>query len=113
MSVAPQKAAGGGFADLGPRVASAVALGAAAIGALYVGGDVFALFWLVAAFAVNWEWQGLVGGERRLARVIAGGAAVAAAAAFGRNGWAGTAALEVALFAAVAAVLGGPEKRLW
>ncbi|MCC3247101.1 phosphatidate cytidylyltransferase [Methylocystis sp. WRRC1] len=103
----------GGFADLGPRVASAVVLVAAAAFTLYAGGDVFALFWLAAALAINWEWQGLIGGERRLARVVAGGAAAAAAAAFGRVGMAGVAAAEIALFALVAAILAGPERRVW
>lgn len=109
---APAKSAGG-FADLGPRVASAVLLVAAALAALYAGGDLFALFWMTAGLAVNWEWQGLVGGGRRLARVVSGGAAIAAAAAFARNGLAGMAALEIALFALVAAVLAGPGRRLW
>ncbi|MCX7899826.1 MAG: phosphatidate cytidylyltransferase, partial [Methylocystis sp.] len=67
----PPKA--GSFSDLGPRVASAAALIVAALATLYFGGDVFAFFWIVAAFAVNWEWQTLVGGERRVARVAAGG----------------------------------------
>jgi phosphatidate cytidylyltransferase len=106
-------AKGGGFADLGPRVASAFVLVAVAVVALYVGGDVFAAFWLIAGFAVNWEWQSLVGGERRVGRVVAGGAAVAAAAAFGRNGLAGVAALEIAIFAAIAALLAGRGSRVW
>lgn len=103
----------GGFADLGPRVASAVVLVAAAVATLYFGGAIFAAFWLVAAFAVNWEWQGLIGGERRLARVAAGGVATAAAAAFGRNGLAGYAALDILVFAAIAAVLAGPARLAW
>ncbi|WP_330084480.1 phosphatidate cytidylyltransferase [Methylocystis iwaonis] len=103
----------GGFADLGPRVASAVVLVAAAVATLYFGGAIFAAFWLVAAFAVNWEWQGLIGGERRVARVAAGGVATAAAAAFGRNGLAGYAALDILFFAAIAAVLAGPARRVW
>jgi phosphatidate cytidylyltransferase len=103
----------GGFGDLGPRLASAIVLVAAAVLTLYVGGDVFALFWLVAGFAVNWEWQGLIGGDRRVARVVAGGAAVATAAAFGRSGLAGVAGLEIAVFATIAALLAGPERRLW
>ena len=104
---------GGGFADLGPRVASAVVLVAAALLSLYLGGDVFALFWLSAGFAINWEWQGLIGGERRLARVIAGGAAVAASAALGRTGLAAYAALTVGAAAILAAGIAGPERRLW
>ncbi|MDJ0448569.1 CDP-archaeol synthase [Methylocystis sp. JR02] len=103
----------GGFADLGPRVASAVVLVAAAVATLYFGGAIFAAFWLVAAFAVNWEWQGLIGGERRIARVAAGGVATAAAAAFGRNGLAGYAALDILVFAAIVAVLAGPARRVW
>jgi phosphatidate cytidylyltransferase len=103
----------GGFADLGPRVASAAVLVAAAVVTLYIGGAVFAFFWLAAAFAVNWEWQGLIGGERRLGRVAAGGAAIAAAAALGRSGLAGAAALELIVFAAIAAVLAGRERRAW
>lgn len=109
----PKPAKSGGFADLGPRVASAVVLVAAAGSTLYFGGDVFALFWMIAAFAVNWEWQGLIGGERRMARVVAGGAAVAAAAAFGRVGFAGVAMVEIVLFALVAAILAGAGRRVW
>lgn len=115
MSAQPKSggARSGGFADLGPRVISAVVLVAAALSALYLGGDIFALFWLLAGFAVNWEWQGLIGGERRTWRIAAGGAAVAAAAALGRAGLGGAAALEIVLFSAVAAVLAGPDRRLW
>jgi phosphatidate cytidylyltransferase len=103
----------GGFKDLGPRVLSAAVMIAAACVTLYAGGDVFALFWLLAAFAVHWEWQGLIGGERRLARVVAGGAALAAAAAFAHAGMAETALLELALLALVVAILAGTGRRLW
>jgi phosphatidate cytidylyltransferase len=103
----------GGFADLGPRVASAVVLVAAALLALYVGGGAFGVFWLIAGFAVNWEWQGLVGGERRMGRVVAGAAAVTTASAFGRYGLASAAALQMAIFALIAAILAGPGRRLW
>ncbi|HEY8139353.1 MAG TPA: hypothetical protein VIF61_16035, partial [Methylocystis sp.] len=65
----------GGFGDLGPRVFSALVLTALAVAALIIGGHVFVLFWLIAAFAINWEWQGLIGGERRLARVVIGAVA--------------------------------------
>lgn len=101
------------FADLGQRVASAAVLIAAAAATLYLGGDLFALFWMLAGFAVNWEWQGLIGGERRLARVVVGGAAVAAAAAFARTGMMGMAVLELALLAAAAGLLAGAGRRLW
>ncbi|MGJ0453142.1 MAG: phosphatidate cytidylyltransferase [Methylocystis sp.] len=109
----PEKPSAGGFADLGPRLASAAAMVIAALGALYLGGDVFALFWLAAAFAVNWEWQGLIGGDGRAARIAVGGAAVAAATAFGRVFMPGAAALAIAVFALAGAALAGAERRLW
>lgn len=113
MTSPTSKEKSGGFADLGPRVASAAVLVAAAVATLYLGGNVFAAFWLAAAFAVNWEWQGLIGGARRVERVVAGGVAAAAAAALGRNGLAGAAALNILFFAATAAVLAGPARRAW
>jgi phosphatidate cytidylyltransferase len=121
MSAAPGsgeaggRAGGGGFADLGPRVASAVVMVAVALATLYLGGDVFALFWLLAGFAINWEWQGLVGGPQRRLRVAAGGAAAAALAALGGAGagFVGWAALAVAACAAAAAALAGSGRRLW
>lgn len=110
---AAPKSKSAGFKDLGPRVASAVVMVAAASATLWAGGDAFALFWMLAAFAVNWEWQGLIGGERRLARVFAGGAAVAAAAAFGHTGMTGYALLEIALLAGAVGLLAGEGRRLW
>jgi phosphatidate cytidylyltransferase len=38
------------------RVYSSIVLGALALAATWVGGTVFALFWLVAAIGVLWEW---------------------------------------------------------
>ncbi|MGA8172467.1 MAG: phosphatidate cytidylyltransferase [Methylocystis sp.] len=103
----------GGFGDLGPRVGSAVVLAILAVTTLIAGGHVFVLFWLVAAFAINWEWQGLIGGERRLARVVIGAVALSAAAGFtqGRDPIPGLVVL-VAL-SGVVAVLAGPSRRLW
>ena len=109
----PLSATAGGFADLGPRVASAAAMVAAALGALYVGGDVFALFWLAAAFVVNLEWQNLIGGHGRAARIGIGGAAVAVAAAFGRASMPGAAAPAIAILALASAAVAGSERRLW
>jgi phosphatidate cytidylyltransferase len=73
--------AGGGFADLGLRAASALALAAVAGGTLYFGGLAFGLFWLVAALAVHWEWGRLIGGPLPWSRLIAGGVALIAALA--------------------------------
>jgi phosphatidate cytidylyltransferase len=44
------------------RIASAAVLAPIAIGAAYLGGWPFAIFWTVAAGAVLWEWQKLVSG---------------------------------------------------
>lgn len=114
MSAPPKSAAGsGGFADLGPRVASAVVMVGAAAVTLYLGGWFFAVFWLLAGLALDWEWQTLVGGERRNWRIALGGAAVVAAALLGRQGLAAQAALATAALAVAAAALAGPERRLW
>ena len=42
------------------RVISAAVMAPLAVGAAYVGGWVFAAFWVLAALAVLWEWIGLV-----------------------------------------------------
>lgn len=103
----------GGFGDLAPRVLSALALIAAAAATLYVGGHVFALFWLLAAFAVLWEWQGLIGGARRLARVVVGGAGLAATAGLAFAGETAFALVELVLFAAIVGLIAGAGRRLW
>jgi len=107
------KAKSGGFGDLVPRVVSAVVLVALAVAALIVGGHVFALFWLIAAFAVNWEWQGLIGGERRLARVVIGAVALSAAAGFTHGGETVRGLFVLISLAGVVAILAGPSRRLW
>lgn len=109
----PPAAKAGKFGDLGPRVASAVAMVVVALAALYFGGDAFALFWLLAAFAVSWEWQGLIGGEMGLARIALGGASLAAATAFAAHGGGPLALAALAAFAAIFAVVAGPERRFW
>ena len=112
MSDAPVKKTGG-FADLGPRVLSAVAMIASALGALYAGGDLFVLFWLSAGVAVNWEWQRLIGGERLEARYGAGGATVAAAAALGHLSLPLYAFVVIAAGATGVAALADAPRRLW
>lgn len=83
MIDAPPKKITSRFADLGPRIGSAIIMIAGALGSLYIGGDLFVLFWLGAAIAVHWEWQQLVGGAKLDLRQAIGGATVAAAAALG------------------------------
>jgi phosphatidate cytidylyltransferase len=54
------------------RVLSALVLAPIAIGAVYVGGWLFALFWAIAAAVALWEWITLVGGLKRYGWAAAG-----------------------------------------
>jgi len=110
---APAKKTTGGFSDLGPRIGSAGAMIAAALVTLYIGGDLFVLFWLGAAVAVNWEWQRLVGGEHLPARYAVGGATVAVAAALGHLSLPLPTLAALTIGAASVAMLSAAEKRLW
>ncbi len=42
------------------RVVSSLVMAPLALGAAYLGGPVFVLFWAIAALGVLWEWDGLV-----------------------------------------------------
>ena len=68
--------------DLGPRVASALVMAALALGAAYVGGHLFTLFWLIAAVAVLWEWQRMTAIPQPRLAFATGAIALAAAAGF-------------------------------
>ena len=67
------------LADLGPRAASAAVMAVLALGSAYVGGHLFALFWLVAAVAILWEWRRMSAPGEGKAGFIAGAATLAAA----------------------------------
>lgn len=55
-----------GSSELGLRVASALAMGAAALLVTYQGGWIFALFWLAAAEAILFEWLAMTKCEPQL-----------------------------------------------
>jgi phosphatidate cytidylyltransferase len=101
------------FVDLAPRVVSAVALIAAALAALVLGGYAFVLFWLVAAFAVFWEWQTLIAAEHYVERNSAGALTLAAAAFAAHAGRLDIAIGSIFLLAALTAGLAGRSHRLW
>jgi phosphatidate cytidylyltransferase len=103
----------GSFGDLAPRVVSALVLVAAAVATVWIGGDTFAVFWLLTSFAVYWEWQGLIGAAHRVARVVAGGFGLAVISALARTGELDIAALECVVVAALVSALAGPGRRLW
>lgn len=78
------------FSDLGPRIASALVLVAVAIGTAVAGGLPFAALWWLAALAIHWEWQRLIGSGRDPARVVLGALALvlaAVASPYGDGGW--------------------------
>ena len=101
------------MADLGPRIASGVVMIAAALGSLWVGGQIFNLFWLAAALAVVWEWQRLVGGERGRARFFYGAAGVLGASVLTVNRAPEIGLLAIGAGAVMVAYVAGPGKRLW
>ncbi len=90
-------------AELGVRLGSALVLMAGALGTARAGGHPFTLFWLAAALAVLWEWERMIGGERRSARFAIGGLALAAAAPLAAGGLLTPALLVLALGAALLA----------
>jgi len=100
-------------ADLPLRVASAAALAPLAIGAAYLGGWYFLLFWLVAANGILWEWAGLVAEKAASAITAAGAVALLIAALALMLGYTGLALLAVVVGAAIAAVLAPKPRRGW
>jgi phosphatidate cytidylyltransferase len=96
--------------DLLLRVISSVALAPLAIGAAYLGGWPFLLFWLVAALGVLWEWNGLVAGRPARQLTVAGAVALCAAALAAGLHWLAAAIVCVVGGVAAAAFLG---RQLW
>ncbi len=101
------------WGDLGARAVSAVVLVALALVTTHRGGTPFLLFWLAAAFAIDWEWQRMVGGARPVVRFALGWLTLAAVAAtLGRP----SASLTLLILVAGAlgsAALAGTERRAW
>jgi phosphatidate cytidylyltransferase len=60
-------------AELMLRVCSALVLVPLAVGAAYVGGWPFAIFWSLASLGVFWEWSTLVAGHAQRSIVMVGG----------------------------------------
>jgi phosphatidate cytidylyltransferase len=92
--------------ELPARIVAGLALMALALGVVWAGFYWFMAFWLIAAALVNWEWQTLVGGKRRVLRVALGAAALAVGAVFAVNGEAPEAVLIVLISAALAGLAG-------
>lgn len=75
------------WADLLPRALSGVAMVALALGTALLGGRAFALFWLLAALAIVWEWQSLVGRDGLPLRFGLGALALTLAVVSTLSGW--------------------------
>ena len=79
------------LSDLMPRVLSGVVLIGGAIGTVLAGGLTFTLLWWLAALAIHWEWQRLLGAGRDVGRLMAGTAAITLAvfaSLSGHSAWA-------------------------
>lgn len=101
------------WADLLPRIFSAIALMAAAFFSVWQGGLVFNLIWLGAAAAVGMEWQILVKAPRPRLRVLAIACALIASAYAVNSGFYGAAFAILACGGLAAACAAGPERKLW
>lgn len=96
------------MSDLPARIWAAIALMVAALGSAWLGGYWFAGFWLIAAVLVNWEWQTLIGGERRILRALCATAGLFFAARFAIDSAPRLSILSLAIGAAAAGLAGGP-----
>ncbi|HWG07179.1 MAG TPA: phosphatidate cytidylyltransferase, partial [Beijerinckiaceae bacterium] len=101
------------WADLTPRVASALVMIVFAVATLIMGGRLFAIFWFAASLAVHWEWQRMVGGRRQLLRFFIGAVALAAAASLTLAAALDLAGAVLVIAAVALAWAAGPHSRLW
>lgn len=99
--------------DLKMRVASALVMGPLALGTAYWGGWPFAMFWVIAAAAILWEWLVLTCGRTHVPALAIGGAALVAAFVLAGSGRADLACAAALAGAAAAAVIGPGEIRAW
>lgn len=95
------------------RIASAAVMIPLALGAAYVDGWFFAIFWGAAAIAVLWEWIALVAGRGQKATFSAGASALAAAAVVGELHRPIAALLLIGLGALAAAIFAPRARRVW
>lgn len=99
--------------DLGVRVASAIVLIPLALGSAYLGGVLFALFWLAAALVVLWEWNALLAPDKAIRLALAGTAALITATVALLVDWPATAVIIVLVGAAVAGALAMTQRAAW
>lgn len=95
------------------RVVSALVLAPVAVGAAWIGSWPFALFWLIAALLVLWEWIHLVAGPGHKLMFSASGSALAVAALVEFRDRPVAAALLIALGGIAALVFARRSHRVW
>lgn len=101
------------LADLQPRILSSLVLMSAALLSVWLGGPAFLVVWILAASAVGYEWQHLIGAERQRLRLVLALVAVAVAATVTAQDGIVAAVAFLALAGTLAALLAGDGRRLW
>jgi phosphatidate cytidylyltransferase len=99
--------------DLSLRVCSALVLVPLAIGAAYLGGWPFAIFWSLAAMGIFWEWTSLVAGAEPRSIRLVGGSALVLALAFAGGGRPIEAIIVIAVGVMGIAAIAPARKRGW
>lgn len=102
-----------GPSNLVLRIVSAAVMAPVAIGAAYLGGWIFGLFWAAAAIAVLWEWVALVAGPGQKATFSSGASALAASAVVAELHRPIAALLLIGLGAIAATVFAPRGRGLW
>jgi phosphatidate cytidylyltransferase len=92
---------------------SALALVPLAIGAAYVGGWAFALFWTIAALGVLWEWMSLVAAAERSSVLATAAVSIALAVSLVVVGYPIAAVIVLLLAMLAVAALAHAERRTW
>lgn len=110
---APAAAPSRRWGDLGVRAMSAAVLIVLALVTTQRGGASFLLFWLLAALAVNWEWQRMSGGAWLSPRFALGGTTLVLMALTSSRPSAALTLLILVAGALGSATLAGVGKRVW
>jgi len=102
-----------GRGNLAIRIASSLILIPVAIGAAYLGGLAFTMFWMIAAGCVLWEWDTLVCARDKNPVLTIGSVAIAGAALLLMRGRTVTAFALVMLGMFGVATLAPKARRVW
>lgn len=103
----------GGSRNLGLRVLSALVLAPLALACAYTGSWPFALFWVLAALIVLWEWITLVAGRGHVLMFSSCGSAIAVAAVVEFRGRPLTALMVIGLGVLASLIFAPDARRQW